>query len=277
MISIVLPVYNGERYLSESINSILSQTYDNFELIIVNDCSTDSSLEIVKTFEKKDSRIKIVNNEVNQKLPKSLNIGFSHCSGDYFTWTSDDNRFLPNALKRMKEELDYGNDFVFSMCNVINSEGNRIDTTEKYDDLNELLYRNIVLASFMYKKEVHDLLKGYDTSKFLVEDYDFWLRAYKKFRFKFIPEILYEIRFHDNNLGHTRKEDVNLMKANLLKENLSFAPNEDIRNSILQEISVCYENVARVYYDKLPSSGKWRRILNINTSKSLIKKMIGGH
>ena len=81
MVSIVLPVYNGEKYLKEAIDSILSQTYRNIELVVVNDCSTDKSLCIIKEYMEKDDRVKLVNNETNQKLPKSLNIGFEHCRG----------------------------------------------------------------------------------------------------------------------------------------------------------------------------------------------------
>ena len=123
MISIVLPVYNGERYLADSINSILNQTYKDFELIIVNDCSTDSSLEIIEEFARTDPRIIIINNEQNQKLPRSLNIGFSHCRGEYYTWTSDDNLMLPDFCEAMITKLHNSNaDLVFSRCGIIDKE-----------------------------------------------------------------------------------------------------------------------------------------------------------
>ena len=72
LISIILPVYNGETYLAKSIESCLKQTYSKIELIIVNDCSTDKTVEISKNYAKKDTRIKIVNNKTNQRLPSSL-------------------------------------------------------------------------------------------------------------------------------------------------------------------------------------------------------------
>lgn len=82
-ISVILPVYNGEKYVANAIESILNQTYHNIELIIVNDCSADNTLQIIEDYAKKDDRIKIYCNDSNQKLPKSLNIGFSKASGDY--------------------------------------------------------------------------------------------------------------------------------------------------------------------------------------------------
>ena len=75
LISIILPVYNGETYLANSIKSCLSQSYSNIELIIVNDCSVDSTLKIVKDFIAIDSRVKVVTNNKNERLPASLNIG----------------------------------------------------------------------------------------------------------------------------------------------------------------------------------------------------------
>ena len=81
-ISIVLPTYNGEKVIKKSIESVLSQTYVNWELIIVNDCSTDNTLSVIESYEQSDSRIRVYNNTTNQKLPRSLNIGFSHATGD---------------------------------------------------------------------------------------------------------------------------------------------------------------------------------------------------
>ena len=84
-ISIVLPTFNGERYLKSSIHSILSQTFPDWELIIVDDCSTDGTADIIKRYAQSDSRIRVIRNEKNQKLPGSLNIGFSVAKGEYLT------------------------------------------------------------------------------------------------------------------------------------------------------------------------------------------------
>ena len=72
LVSIVLPTYNGEKYLADSIESVISQTYKNWELIIINDCSTDKTLEIAQSYAAKDNRIKVYSNDENLKVPKSL-------------------------------------------------------------------------------------------------------------------------------------------------------------------------------------------------------------
>ena len=76
MVSVIMPVYNGEKYLKQSIESVIQQTYKDWELIIVNDCSTDNSRNIMQSYADTDSRIRIVDNGSNLKLPRSLNAGF---------------------------------------------------------------------------------------------------------------------------------------------------------------------------------------------------------
>ena len=84
-ISVILPTYNGERWLAESIKSVIDQTEHNWELIIVNDCSKDNTLKIAQSFAERDKRIFVISNEVNKKLPATLNIGFSYAKGKYLT------------------------------------------------------------------------------------------------------------------------------------------------------------------------------------------------
>ena len=87
-VSIVLPVYNGAAYLAESIESVIAQTYANWELIIVNDCSTDDSLAIASKYASQDDRIKVYSNPQNLKLPKTLNAGFEQADGAYAVFAS---------------------------------------------------------------------------------------------------------------------------------------------------------------------------------------------
>ncbi len=106
VVSIVMPVFNGEKYLREAVDSVLRQNFADWKLILVNDCSTDATPVIMEEYQAKDGRIRIIHNETNQKLPRSLNIGFDHARGRYFTWTSDDNRYKPQALSEMFSHLE---------------------------------------------------------------------------------------------------------------------------------------------------------------------------
>ena len=94
VVSIVLPSYNGKKYIRESIESVLAQTFPYWELVLVDDCSTDGTGAVMDAYASKDSRIRVIHNATNQRLPRSLNIGFRETWGEYLTWTSDDNRYL---------------------------------------------------------------------------------------------------------------------------------------------------------------------------------------
>lgn len=208
-VSIVLPVYNGEHRVEKAINSILNQTYKEFELIIVNDCSTDKTWEILEKYQKKDSRIKLVNNESNKKLPMSLNIGFSYVTGDYLTWTSDDNAYRSDAIMTMTNYLDANDniDMVYCDFDMVDLKGGYI-STKKVLEPEAMKYENVVGACFLYRKELAERIGGYDVELFLAEDYEYWIRAYLNGALYHIPEVHYDYGWHDESLTVTKKEQV---------------------------------------------------------------------
>ncbi len=221
-ISIVLPTYNGEKYISEAVESILSQTFEDWELIIVNDCSLDSTESIVNQYIKKDSRIKKISNKTNQKLPRSLNIGFFSAKGEYLTWTSDDNIFLPNALYEMNKYLDKNVNEVMVQAkySLIDNNGRFLYESDRYDE--ETMYvNNCVGACFLYRREVLNTVGDYNPDKFLIEDYDYWLRIL--FRYGSIGSIntvLYKYRRHEDSLTNTRAKAIHMKLLELRMEYL---------------------------------------------------------
>lgn len=199
-ISIIIPVYNGELYLSEAIESCLLQTFPDFEIIIVNDCSTDSSLRIAEAFAIQDARVKIITNSVNKKLPASLNLGHRAAKGTYITWTSDDNILKPKFLEKLVAELEKDQaDIVYSNYDIIHTDGS-LKRKHITGPTEKLLFGNAVGASFMYKRIVFEALEGYNEQLFLLEDYDFWLRASHTFKYRHLNENLYQYRLHPNSL-----------------------------------------------------------------------------
>ena len=217
LVSIILPVFNGEKFLSQSIESCLNQTYKNIELIIVNDCSTDNTLEIAKSYADRDFRVSIINNTINKKLPASLNIGHKAAKGDFMTWTSDDNYFEVNAIDEMLSNLKANEvDIVYAdYYRIVDGKKNRVSLNN--DSL--LIFRNVIGACFLYRKNVFLKNLGYDESLFLVEDYDFWLRASKTFKFYKIDRSLYNYRLHNNSLTNSVKNDKKRQKE--YEKNLS--------------------------------------------------------
>ena len=201
LVSIILPVFNGENYLAQSIGSCLNQTYTNLELIIVNDCSTDGSLGIAEKFAGQDSRIKIISNDSNLQLPASLNAGHRLAKGEFLTWTSDDNFFEPQALEILLENLiSLKADIVFSNFNIVEEDGSFRRETGLGKG-GSLILGNTIGACFLYRREVYKRNRGYDEDLHTIEDYDFWLRALVHSSFSHVPAVLYNFRSHGSSLS----------------------------------------------------------------------------
>lgn len=209
LVSIVLPVYNGEKYLKESIESVLNQSYKSLELIIVNDCSTDSSETIIKEYLQKDNRIIYIKNQVNSKLPRSLNNGFAKAKGKYFTWTSDDNIFHNNAIENMVNYLEKNKDVQMVYCdyNIINEKGDFVETIT-VEEPERIIYKNIIGACFLYRGELARKIGGYALDRFLVEDYEYWLRINLNGNIGVLHKCLYDYRCHSSSLSETKKQEV---------------------------------------------------------------------
>ena len=201
LISVILPVYNGEDFLEESIKSVLNQTFTNFELIVVDDASTDKSLSIAQQFRIIDNRVKIISNKENLLLPGSLNVGHQSSKGKYVTWTSDDNRMKENFLEKLYETIiNRDCDLVYSNYDVIWTNG-KLKRINQTGSVTGLIFGNSIGASFLYKKEVFEELSGYREDMYLVEDYHFFLTASLKFEFYHLEESLYQYRIHPFSLS----------------------------------------------------------------------------
>lgn len=210
LVSIVLPIYNGEKYMQSSIDSIINQTYRNWELLILDDGSTDKTAEISLEYVKMDSRIHYFRNPQNLRLPRNLNRGFSLSKGEYLTWTSDDNMYKPEAIKKMVEKLESSRkQFVYASCRIIDADNNEIEYIMVNESSNKrIVGSNPVGACFMYTREVYEKIGDYDPEYTLVEDFDYWQRITAKFGAACISEILYYYRWHNGALTSTMKQDI---------------------------------------------------------------------
>lgn len=100
MISVVMPVYNASRFLEQAVDSVLAQSHKNFELILVDDCSTDNSLELARSYEKLDSRIRVIESPVNQGVAKTRNVGIAEARGEYIALLDSDDVWLDTKLEK---------------------------------------------------------------------------------------------------------------------------------------------------------------------------------
>jgi glycosyltransferase involved in cell wall biosynthesis len=198
-VSVILPTYNGSSYIGEAIRACLDQTYTNWELIVVDDGSTDDTLARVAKYD--DARIIVVRHKINRRLPGALNTGFARGRGRYLTWTSDDNLYRPEALERMVAFLEgHGDiDIVHADFSVTNAVGKVIER-RRVSDREGLMKGECIGPCFLYRRHVQEGVGWYASDLFLAEDYDFWLRASARFRFAELHEDLYFYRRHRASL-----------------------------------------------------------------------------
>lgn len=181
-VSILIPVYNVEKWIVESIESLLKQDFENFEIIIVDDCSNDKTFELVTKLSNKDKRIKVLQNDKNRRIVDTLNIGLKYCRGDYILRHDGDDIALPNRIyTQLKRLLNEGLDIVGTQMIPIDTDGNVIGNASKLplDQKSIVKYARFcspVTHIWICKREVYDCLKGYRDVPY-AEDYDFILRA----------------------------------------------------------------------------------------------------
>jgi len=202
IVSVIMSVYNSEEYLMESIDSILNQTFENYEFIIIDDGSTDNSAKIIQT--SKDRRIRLLRNHKNIGLPLSLNKAIKLSRGQYIARMDADDIAPPYRLERQVNYL-YSNshvDILGGQVVSIDINGVRIKNSNKplkSSQINKAAEFSCPLnhPTYMVKKEIYEELDGYREIFTYGQDYDFILRAIDRgFVIKNMPDILLYYRIY---------------------------------------------------------------------------------
>lgn len=186
LVSIILPTYNGSPYIKKAIESVLSQTYKNWELIIIDDCSLDRTSSIVANYINLNSNIKYIKNNENLGVQKSLNKGLSVSKGEYIARIDDDDEWIDNnKLKNQVEFLENNTEYVLVGTGALIIDEDD-ELTSKYllpkSDLeirNKILSKNcFVHSSVLFKKDTAQEVGGFSENEAIkhIEDYDLWLR-----------------------------------------------------------------------------------------------------
>ena len=205
-VSVVLPVWNAERYLAGAIESVLAQSFADFELLIVDDGSTDGSGASIRRY--RDHRIRHIENDKNLGVTRSLNLALERARGRYVARMDADDLCAPERLERQVAFLDAHRDvaLVASRARWIDAHGTEIgviDTPVDGETLCRRLRRRncIVHGSVMIRSEVVREVGGYDESMERAEDYDLWLRLAERHRIAVLPDLLYSWREHAGGVG----------------------------------------------------------------------------
>ncbi len=201
-ISVILPTYNQARYLPDALDGLLSQTFRDFELIVVNDGSTDNTEKVLDQY-LQGMRFTVIK-QANKGLPSALNTGFAQAKGTYLSWTSSDNITLPNMLEILNDTLDSDltTGVVYADWLFINEVGKTIGqfNTIEYDR-HLLLYFNYVNCCFLFRRECMDLVGGYDPEYIYGEDWEFWIRVSRHFKMAHVKQPLYQYRIHSKSMS----------------------------------------------------------------------------
>ena len=206
-VSVVMSVHNGERYLSEAIKSILWQTFRDFEFIIVDDGSSDSTAEILSEFSRQDSRIQAISLKTNMGLPHGLNLGIKQATGDIIARMDCDDISAPERFERQLTAMkDTGADvlgtFAYRLrANGTARAGKELPASEE-EISNRLPFGNcIVHPSVMMRKKVLEEVGGYDEEYLNSQDYDLWLRLKSVARIQNLKEPLVGYRKHNERIS----------------------------------------------------------------------------
>lgn len=203
-VTVLMSVYNSAKYLPEAIESILNQSYEDFEFLIINDGSTDDSLKIIKDYT--DKRIRLITRK-NKGLTASLNEGISKAKGEFIARQDSDDVSVPNRLKDEVEFLDDNPSvgLVGSNYTIMDKSGKKLVTTNVFTHPNDLKLCQITCnqyghGSIMMRKTIANECNGYDKSVGYVEDYDLWTKISRVSDIANIEKPLYLYRRLDESI-----------------------------------------------------------------------------
>lgn len=207
LISIITPSYNSEKFISKTIESVLSQTYTNWEMIIVDDCSPDNSNEIIEEYCKKDSRVKLIKLEKNSGPARARNTAIKEAKGRYIAFLDADDLWLPDKLEKQIKFMNENNlSFTYSAYKLIDEEDNDLGV---FIPREELTYEDILKTN-----DIGCLTAIYDTEKLgkvympnilKRQDYGLWLKILKEIKeTKGIVEPLAIYRIRKNSVSSNK-------------------------------------------------------------------------
>lgn len=204
LVSVIMPVYNAEKYVDEAVRSILGQTYVSFELIIVDDCGSDLSMDIISQW--KDPRIRVLHNDMNRGIAYSRNRAIRESRGEYIAIMDDDDISLPQRLEKQVAFLERnpGIDILGGAVESIGAEGEVIRKASEtlnnplYIKVNFLFHCIFHNSEVMFRKRLIEQNQiVYHEGCYGMEDFRFWVECSKAGRMTNLPDVVLQHRYHE--------------------------------------------------------------------------------
>ena len=253
LVTVITPMYNAEMFISETIISVLKQTFVNFEMIIVDNCSTDNSKEIVKSFIMLDNRIKLIELDYNSGGPaRPRNIGIENAKGKYVAFLDADDIWDINKIEKQIKFLRESNiEFTSTDCILIDDKNKEINLNflskvynklSKKNTICDVIKNNFILTSSVFIKK--SLLKKFEEDKryIAVEDFDMWLHVLANHEniYKYQNEKLILYRVLENSVSN-RKNILNReLKANMVLANFILLHNKYVKCYFIRLLTVIF-------------------------------------
>ncbi|MFZ2664320.1 MAG: glycosyltransferase family 2 protein [Patescibacteria group bacterium] len=220
LVSVIMPAYNAEKYISEAVESILNQTYINFEFIILDDGSTDNTWKIISSYAAKDKRIVLVKNDSNLGIVAGRNKGLEVSQGKYIVWADSDDISLPTRIEKqvdfMENNLDVGicGAYIQSFVDGVDKDVRKYSTNDESLRRNIFKYSPVAQPVSIIRKECFKEVGLYNPDYRVSQDLDMSFRIGTKYRFANIPEVLLKYRVHPKSATYSNinKQIVNTLK-----------------------------------------------------------------
>lgn len=210
IVSVIMPVYNAEKYLGKTIESILNQTFEDFELVVVDDCSTDNTIKILREYQ--DARIKTYLNKMNKGVAFSRNRAIQHSEGKYIAIMDHDDIAMPMRLEKEMTFLDTHSDYgvVGGKTEIIDEQDLLIKKANvayhNYNYINAIfLFKNVFCNSeMMFRKDIIEKYNiKYDNDCYGMEDFKFWIQMSKLTKMVMLDDVFLQHRVHKTSLTST--------------------------------------------------------------------------
>lgn len=244
LISIITPCYNSEKFLARTIESVLSQTYTNWEMLIVDDCSKDGSFSIAEEYSKKDNRIKVYKNQTNQGACYSRNFAIEIASGKYIAFLDSDDLWYPEKLEKQISFMQ-GNDCDFCFCEYEWIDENDNSLNVKANVIETLTYKKNLFHNWpgcltvVYDQEQMGKIKGYKKGN--GDDFSLFLDGLKKSKKAMgIKKVLAKYRRHSESISYNRFK--------MVKEHFYVLHNIEKIPVILSALFICTHTFIMLFF-----------------------------
>lgn len=224
MVSVIMPVFNGAPYVREAVDSILTQTFEDFEFIIVDDASTDNTWNLLNDYS--DTRIRLLRHKSNMGLIAALNNGLAQARGRYIARMDADDRSLPNRLRKQFDYLEQNRDIgvLGGVIRIMDAEG-QADTNEQWhlgypsDPMilawHLFYYDPISHPTVMFRRALYDQFGGYPDGDTHAEDYGYWVLLSSQTKFANLRDVVLHYRWHGGNISLREAESQRLSSARI--------------------------------------------------------------